>query len=239
MNTATISEKQAFIAAIRANYDDDLPRMVYADWLQEHDEPERAEFIRVQCCNGTAADFAITTGDSYGDDFHEGPRYPLFWGKAPEPESLGSLAARFRDWPILSRAGEHIRYSRGFIHHISCTAEAWIRHADAILAEHPVRTVNLTSVPEVQITVYDYGDVTTREVEYEILGVGKSIHVGLTYRTWANESSRQPQLTANGIIDLILQPRWGKLGVSFTMPEVPRLPAPVIGSTLRLIPPRI
>lgn len=28
---------------------DDLPRLVYADWLDEHDQPERAEFIRLQC----------------------------------------------------------------------------------------------------------------------------------------------------------------------------------------------
>src|SRR5262249_48056502 len=28
--------------------DDDAPRLVYADWLDEHDDPERAEFIRVQ-----------------------------------------------------------------------------------------------------------------------------------------------------------------------------------------------
>jgi len=28
--------------------DDDLPRLVYADWLQENGEPERAEFIRLQ-----------------------------------------------------------------------------------------------------------------------------------------------------------------------------------------------
>lgn len=29
--------------------DDDTPRLVYADWLDEHGQPERAEFIRVQC----------------------------------------------------------------------------------------------------------------------------------------------------------------------------------------------
>jgi uncharacterized protein (TIGR02996 family) len=38
-----------FLAAIRAAPDDDAPRLIYADWLDEHDQPERAEFIRVQC----------------------------------------------------------------------------------------------------------------------------------------------------------------------------------------------
>jgi uncharacterized protein (TIGR02996 family) len=39
----------ALAAAIRANPADDLPRLVAADWLDEHKEAERAAFIRVQC----------------------------------------------------------------------------------------------------------------------------------------------------------------------------------------------
>ncbi|HVK11360.1 MAG TPA: TIGR02996 domain-containing protein [Gemmataceae bacterium] len=38
-----------FLAAIRAAPADDAPRLVYADWLDERGQPERAEFIRVQC----------------------------------------------------------------------------------------------------------------------------------------------------------------------------------------------
>ncbi len=43
------TDRDAFMAAILAAPDDDLPRLVFADWLDEHGEPERAEFIRVQC----------------------------------------------------------------------------------------------------------------------------------------------------------------------------------------------
>jgi uncharacterized protein (TIGR02996 family) len=39
----------ALLAAVRAAPADDAPRLVYADWLDEHGQPERAEFIRVQC----------------------------------------------------------------------------------------------------------------------------------------------------------------------------------------------
>jgi uncharacterized protein (TIGR02996 family) len=39
---------KAFLDDIVANIDDDTPRLVYADWLEENDKPERAEFIRVQ-----------------------------------------------------------------------------------------------------------------------------------------------------------------------------------------------
>jgi len=43
-----MSEADALIAAIRQAPDDDAPRLIYADWLDEHGQPERAEFIRVQ-----------------------------------------------------------------------------------------------------------------------------------------------------------------------------------------------
>jgi uncharacterized protein (TIGR02996 family) len=38
----------ALLASILASPDDDLPRLVYADWLDENGDPARAEFIRTQ-----------------------------------------------------------------------------------------------------------------------------------------------------------------------------------------------
>src|SRR5947199_487789 len=43
-----MNERDALLRAICANPDDDTSRLVFADWLDEHAEPERAEFIRVQ-----------------------------------------------------------------------------------------------------------------------------------------------------------------------------------------------
>ncbi len=39
---------KAFLDDIAANSDDDTPRLIFADWLDEHDQPERAAFIRAQ-----------------------------------------------------------------------------------------------------------------------------------------------------------------------------------------------
>ncbi len=41
--------RDALLAAVAADPDADLPRLVYADWLDDHGEPDRAEFIRLQC----------------------------------------------------------------------------------------------------------------------------------------------------------------------------------------------
>jgi uncharacterized protein (TIGR02996 family) len=43
------AEELAFVTAIVAAPADDTPRLVFADWLDEHDRPERAEFVRAQC----------------------------------------------------------------------------------------------------------------------------------------------------------------------------------------------
>lgn len=50
MSTATLStDELGFLNSIRDEPEDDTVRLVYADWLDEHDEPDRAELIRVQC----------------------------------------------------------------------------------------------------------------------------------------------------------------------------------------------
>jgi uncharacterized protein (TIGR02996 family) len=47
--TATLTaDEQALLATICANPAEDTPRLVLADWWEEHGRPERAEFVRVQ-----------------------------------------------------------------------------------------------------------------------------------------------------------------------------------------------
>ena len=46
---ASADDQNRLLGAVRANPDEDTPRLAYADWLDEHDDPARAEFIRLQC----------------------------------------------------------------------------------------------------------------------------------------------------------------------------------------------
>src|SRR5687768_543816 len=43
------SPEHEFVEAIRAAPAEDAPRLVYADWLEENGDPDRAAFIRTQC----------------------------------------------------------------------------------------------------------------------------------------------------------------------------------------------
>ena len=44
-----MTDQDALLRAIVRHPEDDTPRLVYADWLQEHDRDDEAEFLRVQC----------------------------------------------------------------------------------------------------------------------------------------------------------------------------------------------
>jgi uncharacterized protein (TIGR02996 family) len=43
-----MTDHDALLAAILARPDEDTPRLAFADWLQENDDPDRGEFIRLE-----------------------------------------------------------------------------------------------------------------------------------------------------------------------------------------------
>src|SRR5262245_48414538 len=44
-----MSDEDVFVHSILSNPDDDTSRLVFADWLEEHNRASHAELIRVQC----------------------------------------------------------------------------------------------------------------------------------------------------------------------------------------------
>jgi uncharacterized protein (TIGR02996 family) len=59
-----MSDRTALLAAICAHPDEDTPRLVFADWCDEHGEGKRAAFIRarIEYHRLRAADTAAPTG---------------------------------------------------------------------------------------------------------------------------------------------------------------------------------
>lgn len=136
----TITNHAGFLEAICADPDDDVSRLVYADWLDEHDDPDRAEFIRLQIALASSSIVAERIARE-------------------QPERLNRLALNllhhWQEWsgpaaelvPNGARYSDHLTFRRGFIEYVRCTGDAWVRHADAILVCQPVREVTLTTWP--------------------------------------------------------------------------------------------
>jgi uncharacterized protein (TIGR02996 family) len=57
------AERQGLMRGVLEQPDEDAPRLVLADWYEEHGEPDRAEFIRLQCRRPRLDDLHPETGN--------------------------------------------------------------------------------------------------------------------------------------------------------------------------------
>ncbi len=126
--TSTIPE--AFEQTIREDPDQPVHRLIYADWLQEGDDPvqsARGEFIRLQCLLEQMA----------GDD----PQRPTVQARERE---LCDQFGRIWAAPVkpLVRSYE---FRRGFVERIRLDAVAFLRHADRLFQLAPIVQVELSA----------------------------------------------------------------------------------------------
>jgi uncharacterized protein (TIGR02996 family) len=118
----------ALLAAVIASPDDDLPRLVYADHLEETGEGNRAEFIRLQC--------ATARGDATA---------------AHRIRERVMLQAHYADWLApLRRQGEplftqksHAVFRRGFVEAVWLPVREFVRHAGRLFDLAPVRELRV------------------------------------------------------------------------------------------------
>jgi uncharacterized protein (TIGR02996 family) len=152
-----MSDAAAFLRAIIAEPADDLPRLVYADWLDEHGEPERAEFIRVQCAipNTDPAEliYHVRKGQMV-DDGRGGQAVALEDVTEPKLDHLRRRADVLQrgysgHWRNYRKDGKAQRlyptfanFRRGFVSEIILPWRDWREDAAALLATFPIRRVN-------------------------------------------------------------------------------------------------
>lgn len=113
-------DEHAFRQAICTTPADDTPRLVYADWLQEHNDEPLAHWIRKRVAS---PDVVTILGPSdsvsaFGGVVGRGLR--AFAGKGVYPE--GKLS-----------------YRRGFVASVECTAEMWLA-VESEIYWHPAQT---------------------------------------------------------------------------------------------------
>jgi uncharacterized protein (TIGR02996 family) len=120
-----LAKDDAFLQAIIEDPEDDAPRLVYADWLEEHGDP-RAEFIRVQC------ELA-----SLGED---DDRRPALIGREQE-----LLAKHDKAWlgKLKFLVKEH-EYRRGFVEWVSLPGREFLTRAEKLFGLAPIRALRLT-----------------------------------------------------------------------------------------------
>lgn len=135
-----MSDYQHLLAAIAANRDDDLPRLVFADWLDEYpafpprDFREWAEFIRVQCAiaRGTDHDTALTL---------DSRQHELFSGVLPH---FGATILDRGDFEFGGEGwvGNDSRYRafvrRGFVDELRGSLSELLKHGNKFARAFPI-----------------------------------------------------------------------------------------------------
>jgi len=122
-------EQAALLRAVCAAPDDDLPRLVYADWLDENGRADRARFIRLQieADRGTGGAGRLDRDEEIGSLlaenrerwFRELPKWA--WSNYPSGESW--------EWPD---------FRRGFIGDLRVKASPFVRHGVQLTDRTPV-----------------------------------------------------------------------------------------------------
>jgi uncharacterized protein (TIGR02996 family) len=128
-----MNDQTALLRAICENPDDDTVRLAYADWLEEHDDPTRADFIRTQI------EFHRT---SPGDPLY---RYVLWRNLAFEKRYTAELRAELPVWPGVD-FGNHIR---GFVEDLHVDHYRTLReHAREVFGTFPIRSLRVRHLSE-------------------------------------------------------------------------------------------
>ena len=137
--------ESALLAAIEAEPDNDLPRLIYADWLEEHGQAERAEFIRLQC---ELAQMPLAHPER--PHRHQRAEQLLY---DHELRWLGEWnRARLIDW----------RFDRGMLDTIEMGPRPFLWHGQELLQREPVRRLRLNG---------PYGEGVAAEVIPQIIQV--------------------------------------------------------------------
>lgn len=125
-----MNQHDALLAAVCAALDDDLPRLVYADWCDENGDPDRAEFIRTQ--------IEIAKGA-------KGKKLAKLQKREKE-----LLAEHWTEWTELVRefvddrySAEPFRFRRGFVEDISIHGEQLTEHGADLFEAAPIRTLRM------------------------------------------------------------------------------------------------
>jgi uncharacterized protein (TIGR02996 family) len=115
------------LQAIHEDPDDDVPRLVLADWLEEQGDT-RGEFIRLQCDLEQLAE----------DDPQRGEREARchLLQTMHERRWIGELMPFVR----------HYKFRRGFVDWVHISARNFLEHGDALFRLAPIRGVTLNDV---------------------------------------------------------------------------------------------
>jgi uncharacterized protein (TIGR02996 family) len=135
---------EAFLRAIRKAPEDDAPRLIYADWLEEQEQTERADFIRIQCRYARMPETELERSVLMTRaDLLLRRNWQAWVG--PLREIVGPWRDRYGESWLRDEyhADGLLKFQRGFVDTLSLNAESYLRYARRLQALAPIRVLHL------------------------------------------------------------------------------------------------
>jgi uncharacterized protein (TIGR02996 family) len=139
-----MAEHPGFLQAVLDAPDDDAPRLIYADWLDDHGDPARAEFIRLQCRPDPRQ---VGRAGALLGTHHARWLAPLLeLGLKERPFREGPMAW----WRVVGEGGCEFTFTRGFVSEIvaygRAAARSLVGAMALVLARTPLESVAFNGV---------------------------------------------------------------------------------------------
>lgn len=143
-----MNDEAALLAAIRADPGADTPRLVYADWLDDHGDTARAEFIRLQVSRARAKR-RVKAAESIDREIVLARKHWRTWlpGEVTFLKRPGAtvISGGKRRVAVVFKPGDGdphagIAFVRGFAEHVVCPSWSWWYRC-RLTSTHPIREV--------------------------------------------------------------------------------------------------
>jgi uncharacterized protein (TIGR02996 family) len=138
----------ALLRAVIDQPDDDGPRLIYAEWLAENGDPDRADFIQLQC-----AAAALPPGTARWEDLRQREQKLLGQHREAWLQPIRTaLGLRPRGWLGWLGGSEpdplrDAQFRRGFVEELHLPAGLFLDHAAELVRQTPLRKLTLDFPP--------------------------------------------------------------------------------------------
>lgn len=215
-----MTDRDAFMQTIIEHPQDNHARLVFADWLEEHDDPERAEFIRLQVelAKRPLSSELPRPGELMhrcsGCGYYRQPSYqgPCFARLKTRADKL--LEKNYLNYVPKIAAGVFPRFvfTRGFVSQItSLDYRSWQVIGDETCRQTPIESVRLTDRPQIMT------DWESAAFSLLIPGTGRR-DITITLKNAVPKIGELFSMAFDRVTNCLLAARWPR--ITFEMPPI-------------------
>ncbi len=145
-----MSDGEALRRAVLAEPDEDTPRLIYADWLDENGQGDRAAFIRDQIEAVRADPFGVQSRNASKRAAELRKKHRTEWWRPIReacqrqyPDFVAVQVSEAQANPLPDVVPVLVQFERGFVEHLTTHPDVFCRVAESVLVTEPIQSLKL------------------------------------------------------------------------------------------------